>query len=158
MLCMTDQQWRLSATLRKRHIGSFAHIDVAGLGGIMLFLLMLFMIPIITYPDLLVRGSVDLPFAPHAKPQPGALKEDAIDIAVTRDGSVYIRKTRVSTRDIPDQILQRLNLGSERQVYLRADARAEYGDVEAIVKEIRRAGIDHIVLMAETPPQPKQTP
>jgi len=139
----------------KRHVGPIAHIDVAGLGGIMLFFLMLFMIPAVIRVDSSLRWSVDLPLAAHSKSQPGALKEDAIDVAVSRNGMAFICGERVSYGQIPDQIRDRMQRGSEHKVYLRADSRAKYVDVAAVAQQIRRAGIDKIVIMVESP-LPKQ--
>jgi biopolymer transport protein ExbD len=152
---MANQQWRPSAAHRKRHAESIAVIDSAGFGGIMLFFLVLFMLPAKIF-NLPVSAPVDLPYAAHANAEPGALKEDAIDVAVTRNGAVYICGTKVRSKSISDEIRRRLSGGSEHKVYLRADARAKYGDIDTVIKEVRRAGIDHIAILADAP-RPKQT-
>jgi biopolymer transport protein ExbD len=45
--------------------------------------------------------------------------------------------------------------GSERKVYLRADARAKYGEVKAVLDQIRLAGIENVAFMTvEAPHKP----
>jgi biopolymer transport protein ExbD len=54
----------------------------------------------------------------------------------------------------------------DKTVYLKSDARAKYGDVVAIVDEIRSAGVDQLGLLTERnekggappPPPPSQNP
>jgi hypothetical protein len=41
----------------------------------------------------------------------------------------------------------RLAQGGERKIYLKADARAKYGDVEAVIECIKGAGIENIGLI-----------
>jgi biopolymer transport protein ExbD/biopolymer transport protein TolR len=46
-------------------------------------------------------------------------------------------------------------------VYVKSDARAKYGDVVAVVDEVRSAGVDQVGLLTErnersTPPPPPQ--
>jgi biopolymer transport protein ExbD len=36
-----------------------------------------------------------------------------------------------------DQIGQKVRTGSERKAYLHADARAQYGDIEAVIQQLR---------------------
>jgi len=57
---------------------------------------------------------------------------------------------------VKDRISNKL----DKTVYLKSDARAKYGDVVAIVDEIRSAGVDQLGLLTErnergsTPPPP----
>lgn len=76
-------------------------------------------------------------------------KEDAIDIAVTRDGSAYFCNTKIAPEDIADQIREKVRTGSDPNIYIRADARAKYGDVAAVIGRARLSGVDHVVLITE---------
>jgi biopolymer transport protein ExbD/biopolymer transport protein TolR len=57
---------------------------------------------------------------------------------------------------VKDRIANKL----DKTVYLKSDARAKYGDVVAVVDEIRSAGVDQLGLLTErtekagTPPPP----
>jgi len=75
-------------------------------------------------------------------------KEDAVEGAITRDGKIYLKKNVVSdvsevTPKGKDMISGRL----DKTVYVRADARAKYGDVTKAVDAVRAAGVDSLALL-----------
>jgi biopolymer transport protein ExbD len=141
---MKPEQWRPSAVLRKRQTNFFTVIEVSGLLGIMLFILVLFMLPAFLPPPHMHQ--VDLALTDHPKAMPGALKEDALQVMVTRDGSVYLNDSRVKKGDLASLLQQGVKEGSEKRVYVRADARAKYGEVKAVLDQIRLAGIENVSL------------
>jgi biopolymer transport protein ExbD len=51
--------------------------------------------------------------------------------------------------DLPERIEQKVRTGSERKAYLRADARAQHGDIEAVIQQVRLSGINHVVVVTE---------
>ena len=77
----------------------------------------------------------------------GAHREDATIVTVTRDGNVFVANTQVQPADLPSQIAKSLAQGGERKGYLKADARAKYGDVKAVIECIKAAGIENIGLI-----------
>jgi biopolymer transport protein ExbD/biopolymer transport protein TolR len=87
-------------------------------------------------------------------------RDDAIIVAVTRDGKIYLGNTALSKEDLTGQIKDKLSTRIDKTVYVRSDARAKYGDVVAVVDEIRSAGVDQLGLLtakiekAATPPPP----
>jgi len=85
----------------------------------------------------------------HAVPMPGANREDAIKILLTRDGAVYFGHTATQVGDLPNQIRQKVRDGSERRAYLMIDARTKYWDVENVVDAIRGSGIWNVALLVE---------
>jgi len=85
--------------------------------------------------------SVDLAKVNNPESMPDADKEDALIVAVMRDGRVYFGRIR-SARPIDRQ-----DQGSPRQpdrqaVFVRADARAKFGAVVEVVDNVRAAGVD----------------
>jgi biopolymer transport protein ExbD len=90
----------------------------------------------------------DLPQSVYAASRPKATREDAVRITLTRDGSVFYRNTRVWPGDLPDLIRKSEQEGSERRVYLAADARARYGDVKMVMDCIGQAGIRDVTILA----------
>ena len=109
----------------------------------MLALLFLLMPNRTDYHDL--HGiSVDLTETHYAIPMPGAVREDAIRISITRDGKVYFRNHQVALDDLPDEIREGLRNGAERKIYLAVDARARYGDIPHILNEIRHSGVEKV--------------
>ena len=134
--------------LRKRNL--LLHgIDVWGLVGVMLILLFIFMTVPQPYPH---HGmAVDHAAAAHSTLMPGALKEDAMKIMITRDGSVYFRNHRVVAESLPDEIRESVQNGAERKIYLLVDQRAKYGDTEKVLDQIRLAGIREVSFLTDQP-------
>ena len=76
-------------------------------------------------------------------------KEDAIVVAVTRDGNIFLRTTQIRKEEITSQVKDRIANRLDKTVYVKSDARAKYGDVVAVVDEIRSAGVDQVGLLTE---------
>jgi biopolymer transport protein TolR len=78
-------------------------------------------------------------------------KEDAIIVAVTRDGEVYLSPG--NTRIQPDQLSGKVkDLQQNRQdktVYLKADARARFASVTDVIDNLRTDGVDTLGLLTE---------
>ena len=103
------------------------------------------------HPPHAYGSNVDRAVAVHSSPQPGALKEDAMLISITRDGSVFFRDHRVVQTDLANEIREGARNGAEKRVYLVADARAKYGDTMAVLVQIRLAGIESVSFLTEKP-------
>ncbi len=91
---------------------------------------------------------VDLPVVLNATSEPNALREDAILVSVTRDGRLYFRRDRIMLDDISNRISKAVQEGAEKRVYMEADSRARYRDVEVVLDQIRAAGITDVVIRA----------
>ena len=85
----------------------------------------------------------------HPIPMPGANREDAIKVFITRDGAIHFGHTAIGIADVADQVRHKVRDGSERRVYLVVDQRAKYGDAEAVVDAIRGGGIWNIGLIVD---------
>jgi len=130
--------------------------NVIPMADIMLVLLIIFMV--IT-PMLQKTTPVDLAMTQNAHDMKDADKDDAIVVAVTRDGSIFLNNNKVNKEDITGQVKDKLTNRLDKTVYVKSDARAKYGDVVAVVDEIRSAGVDSLGLLTEraqskTPPPP----
>jgi len=108
--------------------------------------------------------SVDMAKVNNAEDMQNADKDDAIILAVTRDGKMYLGSKQIVlseiTTAVKDQIANRL----DKTVFVRSDARAKYGDVVKAVDEVRSAGVDNLGLLTEknqkggaAPPPPPGT-
>jgi biopolymer transport protein ExbD len=131
----------------------YCRIDPSPVAAIFFAFLSMFMGEI-GVPDTPRRISVDLALAPHASEFPGALREDAIVIVLTRDAMVFFRDLRIHSEQVPEQIQKAISEGAYQTIFLKADARAKYGDVKAIVNLIRSSGAQHVVLLVESPSPP----
>jgi biopolymer transport protein ExbD len=98
--------------------------------------------------------SVDLASADHPELQPDAIRDSALKVYVTRDGSFYFRYNKVAIDELPDLLRTACLKGSERKVYLRVDARARYADVKVVLDQISTAGIHDVAFIVEGPPKP----
>jgi len=132
--------------------------NVIPMADIMLVLLIIFMV--IT-PMLQKTTPVDLAMTNNAHDMKDADKDDAIVVAVTRDGSIFLNNALVHKEDITGQVKDKLTGRLDKTVYVKSDARAKYGDVVAVVDEIRSAGVDSLGLLTEraqskTPPPPPE--
>jgi biopolymer transport protein ExbD len=87
----------------------------------------------------------------HATPMPGALREDAMRVVVTRDGTVYFGNTRIAIAQLAEQIRQRVQSGAQHRVFFSVDQRAQFGDLAIALDEVRHAGIWDITFLAESP-------
>jgi len=137
-------QFKLSALRRKNEL--LCRIDMWGFVSIMLALLFMFL-PITT--DTPRSVSVDRPHAYHSTSMPGALREDTMQISVTRDGHVYFRIHRIMLQYLTEEIRQGVRNGAEKRIYLNVDARAKYGDTTAVLDQIRLVGIEKVSLLTE---------
>jgi biopolymer transport protein ExbD/biopolymer transport protein TolR len=123
-----------------------SNINVTPMVDVMLVLLIIFMV--IT-PMLNNKVNVELPVANAAIVMENANKEDAVTIAVTRDGRTYLGGDVVSVDDLSAKISAKLENKTDKQVYLRADIRANYGKVMDTVDQIRAAGVSNMGLLTE---------
>jgi biopolymer transport protein ExbD len=120
--------------------------NVIPMADIMLVLLIIFMV---VTPMLQKGKSVDLAKTDSARDMQDADKDDAIIVAVTRDGHVFLGTTELNKEDLVGQIKDRIATRIDKTVYVKSDARAKYGDVVAVVDEIRSAGVDQLGLLTE---------
>ncbi len=131
----------------------YCRIDLSLVAFIVFFpLLLIFMT--IPYP----RHSrmLDRVVARHIHKLPSARREDAIKIFVARDGAFYFGNSKVLPDDLPGMIRDAVRHGAEKRIYLEVDARALYRDVNALLPQIQKSGIQNVSLIAD-PPSPIAT-
>ena len=83
-----------------------ADINVTPMADIMLVLLIIFMI---TTPLLQSGITVNLPKAKNPLDAPGADSKDAVVVALTREGRIYLQKNPISEDDLPQGEVDRFN-------------------------------------------------
>ena len=120
--------------------------NVIPMADIMLVLLIIFMV---VTPMLQKNMPVDMARTDTARDMQDADKDDAIVVAITRDGTIYLGHTATQKDDLTGQIKDRISNRLDKTVYVKSDARAKYGDVVAVVDEIRSAGVDQLGLLTE---------
>src|SRR3972149_852541 len=118
--------------------------NVVPMCDIMLVLLIIFMV--IT-PMLQKDVTVDLVKAVNPRNMQDADKEDAVVVAITRDGKVFMGSDQTRPEDLVEKVQERIANRVDKTVYLKSDARAKYEIVVDVVDEIRAAGVDQLGLI-----------
>jgi biopolymer transport protein ExbD len=129
--------------------------NVIPMADIMLVLLIIFMV---VTPMLQKTLPVDMARVNNAREMQDADKDDAVIVAITRDGSIYLKNTKTTKDQITEQVKDLIANRLDKTVYVKSDARAKYGDVVAVVDEIRSAGVDQLGLLTEQNEQQRRTP
>src|SRR5262249_4864188 len=124
-----------------------SNINVTPMVDVMLVLLIIFMV--IT-PMLQRTMTVELAKASNPIQMQDADKEDSLVVAVTYDGKIYFNQNQIKdqgdlTQKIRDSISNRVN----KEVFVKADARAKYKAVVDVVDNVRNAGVDTLGLLTE---------
>ena len=127
-------------------LGTMADINVTPMVDVMLVLLIIFMV----ITPLLQKGvSVDKALTHNPRKMPDAEKTDAVELAVTRDGKVFLNAQPVDMGDITKKVDDLMSNKLNKVVFIKSDARAKYGDVVAVVDNVRAAGIEQLGLITE---------
>jgi len=93
--------------------------------------------------------AVTLAKAGNAVAMPDAGQEDAVVVAVLRDGAVFLGQNKVDPTQLGSCIRDKLADKTEKTIYLRADARANYRDVEDVIDAIHSAGAEEVGLLTQ---------
>jgi biopolymer transport protein ExbD len=147
---------RLQRRVRNRRLGSkryglFYNLNSSLFSQAMLGCVLVLLIVFMMYAPSHDALVVDRYISRSATPMPAALRDDAIRVMITRDGSIYFANTRVAGQDLAGQLRQRLHSSAQRKVFFVVDQRAQFGDLAIALDEVRHAGIWDIVFLAEFP-------
>jgi biopolymer transport protein TolR len=121
-----------------------SNINVTPMVDVMLVLLIIFMV--IT-PMLQNKVAVDMAKVENPTPMPDADKEDAIVVAITRDGGVFLGQNKVATTELGGLVRDKLADTPGKTIFIRADARAQFRAVEDAIDAVRSAGVDEVGLL-----------
>ena len=121
-------------------------INVVPMADIMLVMLIIFMV----ITPMLQKGfSVEMAKTDNPRDMKEADKDDAVVLAVTRDGRFYLGNQQIPLEQVVEKVSEMLEDRLDKTVYVKSDARAKYGDVVKLVDEIRAVGVDQIGLLTE---------
>jgi biopolymer transport protein TolR len=121
-----------------------AEINVTPLVDVMLVLLIIFMV---TAPLLTAGVPVELP---DSKAKPLDQDQQPVEIAMDRDGKIYVDKLAVTDAVLPDalaQVAAKQQGGKPPQIFLRADRHLDYGKVMRVMGELNHAGLNRVALV-----------
>ena len=133
--------------LTKKVANYNSDINVTPMVDVMLVLLIIFMV---VTPMLQKGTNVDMAKVNNPSPMEDADKEDAILIAVTRDGHIFFDTQQVDAASkLTGLVQEKLENKADKRVYIKADYRARYGTVVEVVDNIRSAGVDQVGLLTD---------
>jgi biopolymer transport protein ExbD/biopolymer transport protein TolR len=123
-------------------------INVTPMVDVMLVLLIIFMV--IT-PMLSKGQDVNKVKTLNAVKMAEADKEDAILIAITRDGRAFLSpgNSLISPDQLPSKVKDLQQNRQDKTVYIKADARARFASVTDVIDNLRSAGVDQLGLITE---------
>jgi biopolymer transport protein ExbD/biopolymer transport protein TolR len=142
----THGAYAMAITVRDEGRKVNSNINVTPMVDVMLVLLIIFMV--IT-PMLQNKVSIDLAKVENPTNMPDADKEDAIVVAVTRDGAVYLGQNKVDPSQLGSLVRDKLEDKTDKTIYVRADARAQYKVVEDAIDDVRTAGVEEVGLLTQ---------
>jgi biopolymer transport protein ExbD len=121
-------------------------INVTPMADVMLVLLIIFMV----ITPMLQKGvAVEMSKTRNPVDMTEADRDDAVLVAVTRDGKFFLGKERVEVEDLAAKVNDLLSTKLDRTVYVKSDFRSKYGDVVEVVDTIREAGVDKVGLLTD---------
>src|SRR5262252_6217975 len=140
---IAEAREKSAMALAKRDEGSkvSSEINVTPMVDVMLVLLIIFMV----VTPMLQKGiTVDLAQVNNPEQMPDADKEDALLVAVMRDGRVFFGNDQIAPDQLTNKIKDRIATRADKRVFVRADARAKFGAVVQVVDNVRSAGVDQL--------------
>ena len=137
---MTEVGFYPSRRLKKRESRLIAYPSQWPLVGVATLLLFMFMV-IVGPPNVCSRSALDLANVRQPVPMPWANREDAIHVALMRDGTIYFQNRKITIGDLRERIRECTKAGAEPRAYLSVDARARYSDVKVVLDGVRDGGI-----------------
>jgi biopolymer transport protein ExbD/biopolymer transport protein TolR len=123
-----------------------ADINVTPMADVMLVLLIIFMV---VTPMLQKGVSVELAKTKNPTDMKEADRDDAVLVAITRDGKFYLGQEKVELDALAGKVNDLLQTKLDKKVFVKSDLRAKYGDVVQVVDNIRNAGVDQVGLLTE---------
>lgn len=120
---------------------TLSEINVTPLVDVMLVLLIMFMV---TAPMMQQGIDVDLPKTSAAGVEPS---EDPFVLVIKENKSMSIAKQNILMSDLQNKIKAIFKNKKNKQVYIQADKKVDYGTVAEAMAEVRAAGIYNIGLI-----------
>jgi biopolymer transport protein ExbD len=137
-----------------KNVGAIADINVTPMVDVMLVMLIIFMV----ITPMLSKGvSVDLVKTANPIALPAADKEDAVVVAVTRDGRTYLGSKQVNAADLPGKVKDLISSKLDKTCYVKSDSRARYEKIVEVVDNLRAAGVDNVGLLTDLDPKKART-
>jgi biopolymer transport protein ExbD len=132
----------------RRTASSLAEINVVPLVDVMLVLLIIFMV---TAP-LIQRGmDINIPVARRAAAISGERLTISIPATFRQNHLVYLNSDAVRFDVLQERVRQKMEGGTDKQVYLKGDAAVQYQDLMDVIDRLKAAGVEKVGMVAKLP-------
>jgi len=121
-----------------------SEINVTPFVDVMLVLLIVFMV---TAPLLTVSIPIELP---RTEAKQSAAETEPLSITIREDGVVFLQETQVSVEELVPRLRAISREGYDRAIYIRGDARVDYGLMADVLARVSSGGFSKIQLVTDT--------
>lgn len=128
---------------RGRNRAPMADINVTPLVDVMLVLLIIFMV---AAPMMTTGVTVDLPKT-KAAAVPG--NDEPLNVSVKSDGTIWVQNSETDIDALGAKLEAILGEKKETRIFVRGDARIDYGQVMKVIGEINGAGFAKVALLTD---------
>jgi biopolymer transport protein TolR len=122
---------------------TISEINVTPLVDVMLVLLIMFMV---TAPLMQQGIEVDLP---KTSPSGVDLADEPFVLVITADQKISAAKTSIEVGQLREKLRSIFSTRKNKQLYIQADRKVDYGFVAEVMAEIRAAGIFNVGLVTQ---------
>jgi len=95
------------------------------------------------------KVQIDMAKVDNPTSMPDADKEDAIVVAITRDGGVFLGQDKIAVDELGPRVRDKLADKPGKTIFIRADSRAQYRAVEDAIDAVRTAGVEDVGLLTQ---------
>jgi biopolymer transport protein ExbD len=120
--------------------------NIIPMADIMLVLLIIFMV---VTPMFQPGPPMDMARVKDPVEMPDANRDDAVIVAIARDGTTFLGNTKMPLDEISSRVRDRIASRLDKTVFIKSDARTKYSDLVRVVDEVRTAGVDEVGLLTE---------
>lgn len=123
--------------------GKISEINVTPMVDVMLVLLIIFMV---AAPMMQQGIEVDLP---KTSPSGVSTNEEPFTLVVKQNRTIFAGTAQISIAELQSKLTAIFETRKNKQLYIQADRRVDYGVVAEVMGEARAAGITNIGLITE---------
>lgn len=132
-----------------KHNTLMSEINIVPFCDVMLVLLIIFMV---TAP-MMVQG-VDIALPESRQSESLNMEEDQLTISIEKNSKILINDYEVGIDHLKEKLDNIFKNRSSRNVFLKADKDIAYGDVVAVMAEIKAAGVEKLGMVTRIPDDP----
>jgi len=136
---------RYSRNRRNTETRPISDINVTPLVDVILVLLIIFMV---TAPMLQMGIDVNLP---RVKAKTVDVGEEKLILTINSKEEIFINKYQTSITNLKTKLESIFASRIDREIFMRADKAIPYGFVVRVMSEVRKAGVDKLGMITESP-------